>query len=70
VELEVVPPLSPAEKAVLAEAVRRAASELDGEHDPYATAWRRAGLAEAADGDGEQEGYARSPRSTRGATRA
>jgi hypothetical protein len=69
-ELDVVPSLSPAETSVLAEAVRRSGIELDGESDPYASAWRRAGLVEAADGDGESDGYARSPRSTRGATRA
>ena len=38
--------------------------------DASAGAWRLAGLREAIDDDAESGRYARSPRSTRGATRA
>ena len=69
-DLEVVPPLPPSERQALTEALARAGLEPDGPPPGYASAWRRAGLAEATrDGD-EPEGYALSPRSTRGATRA
>ena len=36
----------------------------------YEGAWRRAALLEAVDGDDGDDGYAFSPRRTRGATRA
>lgn len=37
---------------------------------PYGSAWRQAGVAESVDRRPEPTGYARSPRSTLGATRA
>lgn len=36
----------------------------------YGSAWRQAGVAESVDRRPEPRGYARSPRSTLGATRA
>lgn len=38
--------------------------------EPFDSPWWRAGLREAVDGDELDPGYAFSPRSTRGATRA
>ena len=69
-KLEVVPPLSPPEQEALTEALARAGLELDGPPPGYASAWRRVGLAEATGSGDESDGYAFSPRSTRGATRA
>ena len=69
-ELEVVPPLPPSEEQALTEALARAGLELDGLPSTYASAWRHAGLAEATGNGDDGEGYALSPRSTRGATRA
>jgi len=45
-------------------------ARLDGRPPAYESAWRQVGHAEAVDGEGEPELYARSPRSTLGATRA
>lgn len=68
--LDVVPPVSPDEEQALAEALGRAGIELDGHAPGYEGAWRRAGLEEATGHGDEEPGYALSPRSTRGATRA
>ena len=66
-ELEIRPAVDDAERAVIAAALEQKLARSEA-------AWARAGLAEATDADGENEGwtapYARSPRSTRGATRA
>jgi hypothetical protein len=69
VGIEVVPPLAAPGQRVLTEALARAGVQTDGAPSAYASAWRTAGLHEAAAPD-EPEGYALSPRSTRGATRA
>jgi hypothetical protein len=69
-ELDVVPPVSREERAVLVDAVARAGLEPDGLPAAYASPWRRAGLAEATGRDDGPDAYALSPRSTRGATRA
>ncbi len=50
-------------------ALARAHVPVDLEPAAYASAWRVAGLREAAEGE-DVESYALSPRSTRGATRA
>jgi len=43
---------------------------LDGSPDAYAGEWRRVATREGVDNEPELARYARSPRSTRGATRA
>jgi hypothetical protein len=65
--VEVSPPLEDGERRALLVAL-----ELVGpwaNDDPYRRAWRAAALREAVDNEAEV-GYALSPRSTRGATRA
>ena len=64
-----MPPLEEAERRALLVALEQVdlgtrAGEL------YGDAWRHAALCEAALGDDAETGYAFSPRSTRGATRA
>lgn len=51
-------------------ALARAALRLDGPSEAYASPWRRRAALEAVDNEPEPTRYARSPRSTRGATRA
>lgn len=51
------------------DALERAHVRVDLEPAAYGSAWRVAGLREASEWD-DVEGYAPSPRSTRGATRA
>ncbi len=68
-DLEVDPPLGePAERALI-EALERAAAHVDVAPAAYRSAWRAAGLQEAAEPE-EPDDYALPPRSTRGATRA
>jgi hypothetical protein len=69
VDLEVDPPLGEPGQRALIEALERAGARIDGKPTSYGSAWRRAGLREAADA-AEPEDYALSPRSTRGATLA
>jgi len=69
-ELEVVPPLSEAERHTLTLALTRAAVRLDGSPDPYAGEWRRVAAREGVHNEPTLDRYTRSPRSTRGATRA
>ena len=69
-ELEVVPPLPEAERHALRLALTRAGIRLDGLPDAYAGAWRRVAAREGVDNEPALDRYARSPRSTRGATRA
>ena len=66
--VDVSPPLERTEREALVAAL--AQLELPRDDDPYRAAWRLAGLHEATDGDAADAGYAFSPRSTRGATRA
>jgi hypothetical protein len=66
--VDVSPPLERAERDALVVALARLG--LPHADDPYRAAWRLAGLHEATDGDAADAGYAFSPRSTRGATRA
>lgn len=70
VELEVRPPLPQAEHEALMRQLASHGARLDGRPPAYESAWRQVGHAEAVDGEGEPELYARSPRSTLGATRA
>lgn len=62
-ELEVTPPVDEA----LAEALTEALEAERAAARPSTSAWQRAALAEGVEHD---DGYAFSPRSTRGATRA
>ncbi len=62
------PPLGDDERVALERALARV--ELDVDPSPYRSAWRLAAAHEAVDGDLDENGYALSPRSTRGATRA
>lgn len=68
-DIEVVPPVAAPGQRALTEALERAGVTTDGAPSEYESAWRTAGLHEAAGLD-EPEDYAPSPRSTRGATRA
>jgi hypothetical protein len=70
VEIEVQPPLAEHERAALLHALDRAGIWTDGTPDAYASAWLRAASREAVDHQPPPVSYARSPRSTLGATRA
>jgi hypothetical protein len=70
VDLEAVPPIPPTELELLEAALARAGVDLDARPGAYESAWRRAGIAEAAGHADGDDGYTPSPRSTRGATRA
>lgn len=70
VELDVAPPLPEAERQAVRNALVRAGIQLDGTPDAYGNAWRRAAAREAVESEPAPGRYARSPRSTRGATRA
>jgi hypothetical protein len=65
VELDVNPPVA----ADVEQALQAALAEERETAHPADSAWRRAALSEAVDRDGD-DGYALSPRNTRGATRA
>ena len=69
VELDARPPLDPALARALATLLEDVSPWPPTQARPT-DAWRTAGLAEAVEGDDEAVVYARSPRSTRGATRA
>jgi hypothetical protein len=67
-DLDVTPTPGPTERRALLLALGRAeATARTG--DPYRQAWRVAGLRESVENE-DEDGYAFSPRSTRGATRA
>lgn len=68
-DLEADPPLGEPGQRALIVALERAGTRVGRPRPGYDSAWRVAGLREAADAD-EPEDYAPSPRSTRGATRA
>ena len=67
--LDVVPPLDDRARRALVRALEETTLRSHRD-DPYRQAWRLAALEEAALGDDAEVGYAFSPRSTRGATRA
>ena len=68
-EIVVVPPVTAAVLRALAAVLERAGMRASAIHG-YETAWRRSALREAVDRGEPDDGYALSPRSTRGATRA
>ena len=70
VPIEVRPPLSEDARDALERARAEAGASLEGQSAAYRSAWRRAAALEAVDGEPDEDGYALSPRSTRGATRA
>ena len=67
-DIEATPPLEEREHRALLIALEQVDVGTRGD-EPYWYAWRRAALSEAL-GDDVEVGYAFSPRSTRGATRA
>ena len=68
--VEAIPPLADSELAAIRVALARADVGLDEQPRVYASKWRKAAVREAADNEPETVRYARSPRSTPGATRA
>ena len=68
--LAVDPPISEAERDTLKLALTRSGIRLDELPDAYAGAWKRAAAREGVDNEAALARHARSPRSTRGATRA
>jgi hypothetical protein len=70
--LHVVPALPEPELTAIRQALSRAGVRLEGRPEGYLSAWRRASAREAVDNEPTpvRAGYVRSPRSTRGATRA
>jgi hypothetical protein len=68
--LEAVPALGESERRALTHALEGAGVRLDGAPEPYRSAWRRTAAHEAVDNEPAPVRYARSPRRTRGATRA
>jgi hypothetical protein len=70
VPIHVRPPLPDDARDALERALVDAGEGLDQQPDGYRSAWRRAAALEAVDGEPDEDGYALSPRSTRGATRA
>jgi hypothetical protein len=72
VALDVVPALPEPELTAIRRVLSRAGVQLDGQPESYLSAWRRASAREAVDNEPARVrvSYARSPRSTRGATRA
>jgi hypothetical protein len=69
VQVVVDPPVPDAVREALAVVLRERGVVGSGP-ESYDDAWRRAGLYEGVDRDGDDSSYALSPRSTRGATRA
>jgi len=69
VQFDVTPSLGESETDALRAAFEHVELDIRRGSEPYGSAWRRAGLFEAADRE-DDAGYAFSPRSTRGATRA
>jgi hypothetical protein len=72
VALEIVPEPAEQELTAIRHALSRAGVRLDGQPESYLSGWRRASAREGVDNEPApvRTGYARSPRSTRGATRA
>jgi len=68
-ELEILPPLPPAEQQALRIALTRLGVSRVRTSEGYGTAWRREASREALENSLDAR-YARSPRNTRGATRA
>ena len=68
--IDVRPPLPDDARDTLARALAEAGEALEQQPVAYRSAWRRAAALESVDGEPDEDGYALSPRSTRGATRA
>lgn len=68
--LDAIPPLADSELAAIRVALARADVRLDGRPPVYTSKWRQVAVREAVDHEPELVRYARSPRSTPGATRA
>jgi hypothetical protein len=69
VDVDVTPAIADSESRALLVALERAGTR-PSDAPAYDGAWRRAALREAVDRDDGDDGYAFSPRRTRGATRA
>lgn len=69
-QLEAIPPLADSELAAIRVALARSGLRFDGQPPIYTSKWRQVALREAVDEEPEIGRYARSPRSTPGATRA
>ena len=68
--LEIRPQIDHAEREALRVALDRAGVSFEPRARGYESAWRRAASREAVDNEPFVRRYARSPRSTRGATNA
>ena len=68
--IDVRPPLPDDERDALARALADAGEPLEQQSTAYRSAWRRAAALEAVESEPDEDGYALSPRRTRGATRA
>ena len=67
-DVEAVPPMDGSERRAVLEALERTGVRVEVVPAAYDSAWRAAGLRDGVEDD--DEGYALSPRRTRGATRA
>ena len=68
--LEITPPVGDAEREALRQALTQAGVPLEARPLGYESAWRHAAAREAVENEPDPGRYARSPRSTRGATSA
>jgi hypothetical protein len=69
-ELQITPGLGDAEREALRVALQKAGVSLEPGPRGYESAWRLVASCEAVDNEPLAQRYARSPRSTRGATSA
>lgn len=69
-QVEIVPPLGERERRAVGHALAGLGVRLDGLPPAYLSPWRHTAAREAISSEPEEERYALSPRSTRGATRA
>jgi hypothetical protein len=68
--IDVRPPLPDDVRDALVRALAEAGEALEEQPSAYQSAWRRAAALESVGGEPDEDRYALSPRSTRGATRA
>ena len=68
--IDVRPPLPDEARDALERALAAPGDAPERQPAAYRSAWRRVAALEAVDGEPDEDGYALSPRSTRGATRA
>ena len=69
-DLRADPPLEERDAAVIGRALEIGIGSLATRSSSATSEWRRTAAREAVEGEPEDAGYALSPRSTRGATRA